>query len=233
MDALLLLAPSTDSIGYAGRGDFAMAPDGRLRARAEREVAPFVYAGVAILSPSLFKDAPDGAFSLTTCSTGRRKPSASSACALTACGCMSARPTRSRWRKTRFLRARSDAAFFFGARVRIAPYDRRMAAPPPHVFTIPASVPFLPALIKALLDGRLVDGFPQKGDPLSLATATLYLPTRRACRLARDVFLDVLGQDAAILPRIAAIGDIDEDEIVFAESATGGSRRRRSTCRPR
>ena len=35
-------------------------------ARAEREVVPFVYAGVAILSPSLFKGAPDGAFSLTT-----------------------------------------------------------------------------------------------------------------------------------------------------------------------
>jgi ATP-dependent helicase/nuclease subunit B len=97
-----------------------------------------------------------------------------------------------------------------------------MAASPPHVFTIPASVPFLPALIKALLDGRLVEGFPNASDPLSLAEATLYLPTRRACRLARDVFLDVLGQDAAILPRIAAIGDIDEDEIVFAESAAGG-----------
>src|SRR5580700_3382562 len=31
MDALLLLAPTTGSIGYAGRGDFAMASDGRLR----------------------------------------------------------------------------------------------------------------------------------------------------------------------------------------------------------
>lgn len=96
-----------------------------------------------------------------------------------------------------------------------------MAERTPHVFTIPASVPFLPALIKALLDGRLVEDFPKAGDPLSLATATLYLPTRRACRLARDVFLDILGPGAAILPRIAAIGDIDEDEIVFAESATG------------
>lgn len=64
MDALLLLAPSTTSIGYSGRGDFAMTPDGRLHARAEREVVPFVYAGVAVLSPSLFKGAPDGAFSL-------------------------------------------------------------------------------------------------------------------------------------------------------------------------
>jgi MurNAc alpha-1-phosphate uridylyltransferase len=44
MDALLLLAPTTGSIGYAGRGDFAFAPDGRLTRRAERAVAPFVFA---------------------------------------------------------------------------------------------------------------------------------------------------------------------------------------------
>jgi MurNAc alpha-1-phosphate uridylyltransferase len=65
MDALLLLAATTGSVGYSGRGDFAMAPDGRLRKRGEREVAPFVYAGVAILSPALFKDAPQGEFPLT------------------------------------------------------------------------------------------------------------------------------------------------------------------------
>jgi MurNAc alpha-1-phosphate uridylyltransferase len=65
MDALLLLAPSTGSIGYAGRGDFAFAADGRLRRRAEREVAPFVYAGAAILAPALFAGAPKGKFPLT------------------------------------------------------------------------------------------------------------------------------------------------------------------------
>jgi len=65
MDALLLLAPTTGSIGYAGRGDFAFAADGRLRRRTEREVAPFVFAGAAILSPALFKDAPQGEFPLT------------------------------------------------------------------------------------------------------------------------------------------------------------------------
>jgi MurNAc alpha-1-phosphate uridylyltransferase len=65
MDALLLLAPAKGSIGYAGPGDFAMAADGRLRSRGEGEVAPFVYAGAAILAPTLFKDAPQGAFSLT------------------------------------------------------------------------------------------------------------------------------------------------------------------------
>jgi N-acetyl-alpha-D-muramate 1-phosphate uridylyltransferase len=65
MDVLLLLAPTTNSIGYAGRGDFAMRPDGRLRRRRESEVVPFVYAGAAVLSPALFADAPKGAFSLT------------------------------------------------------------------------------------------------------------------------------------------------------------------------
>ncbi|MBV1697996.1 MAG: nucleotidyltransferase family protein [Hyphomicrobiales bacterium] len=66
MDALLLLAPTAGSIGYAGRGDFAMLADGRVRRRGEGEVVPFVYAGAAILTPSLFAGAPDGAFPLTT-----------------------------------------------------------------------------------------------------------------------------------------------------------------------
>src|SRR6266511_1821872 len=91
----------------------------------------------------------------------------------------------------------------------------------PRVFTIPASAPFVPTLLRALLDGTLVPGFPAARDPLALAGATLYLPTRRACRLARDLFLDVTAETAAILPRIGAIGDLDEDEIAFAQAATG------------
>ncbi|MGH6727322.1 MAG: double-strand break repair protein AddB, partial [Pseudolabrys sp.] len=92
----------------------------------------------------------------------------------------------------------------------------------PNVFNIPASAPFLPVLIEALRAGRLVAGFPASDDPLELARLTLYLPTRRACRLARTVFLDELQTDAAILPRIVALGDLDEDEIAFADAATGG-----------
>ena len=64
MDAVVLLAATATSIGYDGRGDFAMGPDGRLRRRGEREVVPFVYAGAAILSPTMFADAPKGPFSL-------------------------------------------------------------------------------------------------------------------------------------------------------------------------
>ncbi len=65
MDALLLLAPTAGSIGYSGSGDFVMATDGRLTRRSEREIAPFVYAGAAVLRPELFQDSPPGAFSLT------------------------------------------------------------------------------------------------------------------------------------------------------------------------
>jgi N-acetyl-alpha-D-muramate 1-phosphate uridylyltransferase len=65
MDALLLLAPTATSIGYAGAGDFSMAPDGRLQKRGERQVVPFVYAGTALFAPSLFAGAPAGAFPLT------------------------------------------------------------------------------------------------------------------------------------------------------------------------
>lgn len=65
MDAILLLAPSSGSVGYDGRGDYVMAPDGRLTRRGERDVAPFVYAGAAIMSPALFANAPDGEFPLT------------------------------------------------------------------------------------------------------------------------------------------------------------------------
>jgi ATP-dependent helicase/nuclease subunit B len=88
-----------------------------------------------------------------------------------------------------------------------------------RVFSVPVSVPFLRTVIAALVDGRLVDGFEARKDPLNLARATLYLPTRRAGRLAREIFLDELKTDAAILPRIVALGDIDEDELAFAENS--------------
>ncbi|MDX1575827.1 MAG: nucleotidyltransferase family protein, partial [Kiloniellales bacterium] len=64
MDALLLLQPVSDAYGYDGRGDFVMDPVGRLRRRPEREIAPFVFAGVQVLHPRLFDGAPEGAFSL-------------------------------------------------------------------------------------------------------------------------------------------------------------------------
>ena len=88
-----------------------------------------------------------------------------------------------------------------------------------RVFSVPVSVPLLRTVISALVDGRLVEGFEARKNPLNLARATLYLPTRRAGGLAREIFLDEMKTDAAILPRIVALGDIDEDELAFAEGS--------------
>ena len=88
-----------------------------------------------------------------------------------------------------------------------------------RVFSVPLSAPFLRTVIAALIDGRLVAGFDARANPARLAQATLYLPTRRAGRMAREVFLDQLNADAAVLPRIVALGDIDEDELAFAEES--------------
>jgi ATP-dependent helicase/nuclease subunit B len=86
-----------------------------------------------------------------------------------------------------------------------------------RVFSVPASAPFLRTVIAALVDGRLVNGFEARAHPENLAQATLYLPTRRAGRMVREIFLDELGTEAVLLPRIVALGDIDEDELAFAE----------------
>ncbi len=66
MDALLLLVRTSQVDGDAGRGDFLLDPLGRLRRPKEREVAPYIFAGVQILSPAIFAGSPlpSGAFSL-------------------------------------------------------------------------------------------------------------------------------------------------------------------------
>lgn len=63
MDALLMLAGVDGSIGYQGRGDFALDGDGRLSRRKEDPVS-YVFTGISIAHPRLFDDSPDGAFSL-------------------------------------------------------------------------------------------------------------------------------------------------------------------------
>lgn len=64
MDVLLLVAATTASVGVDWPGDFLMKPDGRLIRRAERETAPFVYAGVGIVKPQLFAGARGDVFRL-------------------------------------------------------------------------------------------------------------------------------------------------------------------------
>lgn len=90
-----------------------------------------------------------------------------------------------------------------------------------NLFTIPPDVPFLKALARAILRG----GFPLPGSPppgpLDLPHWTIYLPTRRAARALAQAFLEEGGGTSRLLPSIRTLGDVDEEELAFAEPLPG------------
>jgi ATP-dependent helicase/nuclease subunit B len=97
-----------------------------------------------------------------------------------------------------------------------------MTAPAPaNVYTVPPGVPFLAALARAILAG----GFPAPDiappGPLDLARWTILLPTRRAARSLIDAFLAEGGGNARLLPRISALGDVEEEELLFSPGDMG------------
>lgn len=91
-----------------------------------------------------------------------------------------------------------------------------MTAPrSPRIFSIAPGIPFLATLAKSLASGELVPGFRFDGDPLALADATIYVPTRRAARALRTAFVDLSGGKPAILPVVRALGEFDEDGTIL------------------
>ena len=64
MDALLMLHSTVNAYGYGGLGDFNIDPLGVLSRRPESEVSPYLFTGVQILHPKLFRRVPKGSFSL-------------------------------------------------------------------------------------------------------------------------------------------------------------------------
>lgn len=63
MDALLMITPLANAVGFEGHGDYFMGGDGGLRRNVAGADAPYVYCGVQICHKRLFADAPQGAFS--------------------------------------------------------------------------------------------------------------------------------------------------------------------------
>ena len=63
MDELLLLADTRRSLGFPGAGDFFRSDTGQLTRRGDAESAPWAYAGVRILKPQLYDNAPAEPFS--------------------------------------------------------------------------------------------------------------------------------------------------------------------------
>lgn len=63
--ALLLVQPTEKAIGYEGAGDFFVDESGGISMRGDAARAPYVFTGIQILHPELFRHSPEGAFSLT------------------------------------------------------------------------------------------------------------------------------------------------------------------------
>ncbi len=62
-DALLLVHRVSQLPFHVGRGDFSVDPLGLVRRPKEKEIVPYLYAGVQLASPALFAGAPEGPFS--------------------------------------------------------------------------------------------------------------------------------------------------------------------------
>ena len=75
-----------------------------------------------------------------------------------------------------------------------------------NIYNIPAGEPFARQLA-----GSLLRDYKDKEEQLS--QVLILLPTRRACRVLRESFLDLRQGQALILPRMQPIGDLDEEEL--------------------
>lgn len=64
VDGVLLVQRTSHVHAEVGMGDFALDKWGTPRRRHEREVAPYIYAGVQLIHPRLLAEMPEGAFSM-------------------------------------------------------------------------------------------------------------------------------------------------------------------------
>ncbi len=92
------------------------------------------------------------------------------------------------------------------------PPPRQQPRQPPKVFTIPAGSAFVDVLAAGIRD-RAGDG------AAALAGVTVLVPTRRARRGLAEAFLRQCEGRALLLPKMIALGDLDEDEILLSEDA--------------
>ncbi|MGE5539181.1 MAG: double-strand break repair protein AddB [Gemmatimonas sp.] len=81
----------------------------------------------------------------------------------------------------------------------------------PAVFNIPAGAPFADRLVAGIVRTLGIEGAPS--DPLTLARATILVPTRRAVRSVTDAFARRFGGAVVLLPRILPLGEIEADDL--------------------
>ena len=79
-----------------------------------------------------------------------------------------------------------------------------------NLFSIPPDAPFLDALAASWLKQGAA------GDPLAVARGLILLPTRRAARALAEAFLRATDGRPLLLPRITALGALDEAPLALA-----------------
>jgi ATP-dependent helicase/nuclease subunit B len=97
-------------------------------------------------------------------------------------------------------------------------------AAPLNLFAIPPHVPFLDALANFWLargqgrtNGLTIDCIqPDFDDPLAVSHGLILLPTRRSARALAEAFLRVSDGKPMLLPRITALGALDEAPLALA-----------------
>jgi ATP-dependent helicase/nuclease subunit B len=77
-----------------------------------------------------------------------------------------------------------------------------------NLFAVPPHVPFLEALARGWLAGR--------EDPREISHGLILLPTRRSARALAEAFLRVRDGRPMLLPRITALGALDEAPLTLA-----------------
>lgn len=88
----------------------------------------------------------------------------------------------------------------------------------PRIFTISPAAPFLEVLAQNILDGFPLDG---TATATRFTDWTVLLPTRRAAREFTEIFIHFAGRKTILLPRVKAIGDLDE-ELEFDGTDSAG-----------
>jgi ATP-dependent helicase/nuclease subunit B len=76
-----------------------------------------------------------------------------------------------------------------------------------NLFTIPAGIAFADELARGI-----TERFGSRDHPFALSGVMVLVPTRRAIRTLREAFERTAAGGMAVLPRIVALGDFDEEE---------------------
>ena len=188
-EGVLLVHRAFQEHAEVGFGDFALDKLGVLRRRAEREVVPYIFAGLQLVTPALFDDAPVPPFSMN-------------------------RVWDSALARGRLRAVVHDGLWFhLSTPPDLAEADncsmRGHRGDAVNLFTVRPDASFLDAIAAEWLR--------QTGDdPLAVSRGLILLPTRRAARALAEAFLRAAGGRPLLLPRISAMGALDEAPLALS-----------------